>query len=98
MKDAQRRSRELKQEGSHLHDRLVETAETVRRSHERTAETMENLADTGATEHVTRRRQAAEQSRRFAAEEARQLAELGGRAIRERDQGGDTADQPADPS
>jgi predicted transcriptional regulator len=95
MKDAQRRSRELEQEGSQLHDRLVETAESVRRSHEQTAETMQNLADTGAAEHVARRREAAERSRRFAEEEARQLAELAGRDVRERDPGGDTADRPA---
>lgn len=77
-KDAQRRSQELKDERSRLHDQVIATAESVRRSHERTAETMEKLADTGPAEHATRRREAAEHSRRLAEEEARQIATLRG--------------------
>jgi predicted transcriptional regulator len=81
-KDAQRRSRELEQDRSRLHDRLLETAESVLHSHEQTAETMEKLADTGSAEYATRRREAAERSRRFAEEEARQVAELRGGGFR----------------
>ena len=99
MQDAQRRSQELEQERSRLHDRVLETAASVRLSHERTAETMEYLAETGPAEYATRRRQAAERSRRLAEEEVRQIAELEERNPRERNyvSGGD--DRPdADPS
>ena len=77
-RDAQRRSKELEQERLRLQSRLLETAESVRRSHERTAETMETLAEFGPAEHATRRRRAAEWSRRLAAEEAFQIAKLRG--------------------
>jgi hypothetical protein len=75
-RDAQRRSQELELERSRLHDRLLETAESVRRSYEHTAETMEQLADTGTAEHASRRRRAAEWSRRLAQEEARHIVKL----------------------
>jgi hypothetical protein len=93
-KDAQRWLQELEQERARLHDRLIETAESVRRAHERTAETLQNLADTGPAEHATRRRLAAERSRRLAEEEARQLAEFKGERFPEPNQGGSTDDQP----
>jgi hypothetical protein len=95
IKAAQRRSQELDQDRSRLHDRLLETAESVRRSHEQTAETMDKLANTGGPEHATRRREAAERSRRFAEEEARQVAELRGQDSGEQNQGTGTEDSPA---
>jgi hypothetical protein len=79
MKHAQRRSLELQHERLRLHDRVLETAELVRRSHEQTAQTLEKLADTGPAEHAARRRRAAEQSRRLAEEEGREIVRLRGR-------------------
>jgi predicted transcriptional regulator len=97
--DAQRRLQELDLERSRLHDRVVEIAESVRRSHERTAQTLENLADTGPAEHATRRRRAAERSRRLAEEETRQLAQLTGQGSPESNQARHADDQSdADPS
>lgn len=87
MNDAQRKSLELEQERLHLHDRVLETAESIRRSHERTAQTLEMLADTGAAEHAARRRRAAEQSRRLAESEASEIAELKGLGSPERNRG-----------
>jgi hypothetical protein len=92
MKDAQRRSQELKRDQLLLHDRLLATAESVRRSHERTAETLENLADTGPVEHATRRRRAAERSRSLAEWEAREIAALRGGDSRERNRRGTAID------
>jgi hypothetical protein len=92
--DAQRRSQELELERSRLHDRLLETAESVRRSHEHTAETMEHLADTGPAEHASRRRRAAKWSRRLAKEEARQIAKLSGGNSREATEGRGPDDPP----
>jgi hypothetical protein len=77
-RDAQRWSRELVAERLRLHRRLLETAESVRRSHEHTAEMMERLAETGPAEHASRRRRAAAWSRGLAEEEARQIAKLKG--------------------
>lgn len=97
-KDAQRRSQELAEESAHLHDRLLETAELVRRSHEQTAEMMEHLAAAGTGEQATRRRRMAERSRRFAEEEARHIAELSKRPSREPNHGG-AGDRPdSDPN
>jgi predicted transcriptional regulator len=93
-REAQRRSRELDEERSQLHDRVIETAESVRRSHERTAETLDNLADSGPSEHAPRRREAAEKSRAFAEEEARQIAELKDRNSDEATHGSDSDDRP----
>ena len=86
-REAQDRSRELEQINWQLHDHVLETAESVRRSYEQTAETMENLADTGLARDAERRRRAAERSRHFAEEEARQIAELRGRDSRRANDG-----------
>ena len=98
LRKARRQSEELEQDRSQLHDRLIETGESIRRSHEQTAETMDNLADSGAAEHVTRRRRAAERSRRFAEEEARQIAELEGRTSGETNQRSGTDEEDTDPT
>jgi hypothetical protein len=76
MKAAHRRSQELKQQGVHLHEQMLATAESVRSSYERTAETLAHLADTGPAEHARRRRRAAEHSRRLAEAETRDIAEM----------------------
>ena len=82
MLDAQRRSEELEEQHVRLHDRVLETAASVLRSHELTAETMRRLAETGTAEHAARRYRAAERSRRLAEEEAHQIAVLSGRDSR----------------
>jgi len=87
-KDARRRTQELAEDSARLHDRVLETAELVRRSHEQTAETMEHLAAAGTGEQATRRRKVAEQSRRFAEEEAGHIAGLMKRGSREPDRSG----------
>jgi hypothetical protein len=77
--DAQRRSQELEAQRSRLHERVLETAALVRRSHQHTAETMARLAATGPAKHAARRRRAAEWSRKLADEETRQIAMLSAR-------------------
>lgn len=79
MRDVQRRSQELEIERARLHERLLATAELVRRSHQHTAETMDSLADTGPAKYAARRRRAAEWSRGRAEDEARHIAKLKGR-------------------
>ena len=93
-KDAQRRAQELAGESAHLHDRVLQTAELVRRSHEQTAKTLEYLAAAGPAEHATRRRQMAERSHRFAEEEAGHITRLTKRSSHEPSQGGAAHGQP----
>lgn len=76
-----RRSQELQETVARLHDRLLDTAEAVRRSHEQSANAMEHLADLGRSEHRERRRRVAKHSRELAEKEARQIAELKDRGV-----------------
>jgi hypothetical protein len=89
---ARSRTDHLEQEAARLHREMLEIAESVRRSHEKTAETMEKLAATGSAEYTARRRQAAEFSRRLAKQEASQIAALKSRGSREPGRG--SGDQP----
>lgn len=94
-KDVLRRTQELEDDRTRLHDRLLEIAESVRRSHEQTAEMLDALADTGLAEHVTRRRHAAEEARRLAEQEARHIAELTGLDTAEQSQRDRPAAEPS---
>ena len=94
-KEAHRRSHQLEQDANALHDRLLETAESVRQSYERTAETMEDLAATGPAAQLPRRREAAARLRKHADDEARQIAELTARDSERANQGHPEATEPA---
>ena len=78
--DLARRAQELADAGRRLRQDMIDTAESVRQSHERVAATMDRLADNGG-ERATHRRRLAETSRQLAEEETRDIAALSNRQM-----------------